>query len=93
MKISHDEIRHVAQLARIEIPEDQFDKLAEDLANIVAMVDQLQQVDLSDVQVDLSEQSNVWREDEPQPSMTREQLLQNAPRQEAGCILVPRVIE
>ena len=30
MKITHDEIRHVARLARIEIPEEQFDKLAQE---------------------------------------------------------------
>ncbi len=93
MKITHDEIRHVARLARIEIPEDQFDKLAQDLESIVDMVAQLQQVDLSGLEVNLSEQCNVFREDVPTPSMSREAVLQNAPAREAGCVLVPRVME
>ena len=93
MIISHDQIRQIAHLARIEIPEDQFGKLAADLEDIVSMVDRLQQVDLSDMRVELPEQSNAFREDVPQPSMTREQVLQNAAKQEAGCVLVPRVIE
>ena len=53
MKITHDEIRHVARLARIEIPEEQFDKLAQDMESIVDMVAQLQQVDLSGLSVNL----------------------------------------
>ena len=93
MKITHDEIRHVARLARIEIPEDQFDKLAQDLESIVDMVAQLQQVDLSGLEVNHSEQCNVFREDVPTPSMSREAVLQNAPAREAGCVLVPRVME
>ena len=93
MKITHDEIRHVARLARIEIPEDQFDKLAQDLESIVDMVAQLQQVDLSGLEVNLSEQCNVFREDVPTPSMSWEAVLQNAPAREAGCVLVPRVME
>ena len=93
MKITHDEIRHVARLARIEIPEDQFDKLAQDLESIVDMVAQLQQVDLSGLEVNLSEQCNVFREEVPTPSMSREAVLQNAPAREAGCVLVPRVME
>ena len=93
MKITHDEIRHVARLSRIEIPEDQFDKLAQDLESIVDMVAQLQQVDLSGLEVNLSEQCNVFREDVPTPSMSREAVLQNAPAREAGCVLVPRVME
>ena len=93
MKITHDEIRHVARLARIEIPEDQFDKLAQDLESIVDMVAQLQQVDLSGLEVNLSEQCTVFREDVPTPSMSREAVLQNAPAREAGCVLVPRVME
>ncbi|MBQ6058802.1 MAG: Asp-tRNA(Asn)/Glu-tRNA(Gln) amidotransferase subunit GatC [Clostridia bacterium] len=93
MKITHDEIRHIARLARIEIPEDQFDKLAQDMENIVDMVAQLQQVDLSDMELNLSAQCNIFREDEPMPSMPREAVLQNAPAKEAGCVLVPRVME
>ena len=93
MKITHDEIRHVARLARIEIPEEQFDKLAQDMESIVDMVAQLQQVDLSGLSVNLAEQSNIFREDVPTPSMPREAVLQNAPARAAGCVRVPRVME
>lgn len=93
MKITHDEIRHIAQLARIEIPEERFDKLAADMENIVDMVAQLQKVDLTGIEPDLSADYNVFREDVVEPSLTREQVLANAPRKAAGCILVPKVID
>jgi aspartyl-tRNA(Asn)/glutamyl-tRNA(Gln) amidotransferase subunit C len=93
MKITHDEIRHIAQLARIEIPEERFDKLAADMENIVDMVAQLQKVDLTGIEPDLSADYNVFREDIVEPSLTREQVLANAPRKAAGCILVPKIID
>lgn len=93
MKITHDEIRHIAQLARIDIPEERFDKLAADMENIVDMVAQLQKVDLTGIEPDLSADYNVFREDIVEPSLTREQVLQNAPRKAAGCILVPKIID
>ena len=93
MKITHDEIYHIARLARIDIPEERFDKLAADMENIVDMVAQLQQVDLTGIEPDLSEEYNVFRDDVVMPSLTREQVLSNAPRTEAGCVLVPKVID
>ena len=67
--------------------------LLQSFYSIVDMVAQLQQVDLSGLEVNLSEQCNVFREDVPTPSMSREAVLQNAPAREAGCVLVPRVME
>jgi len=93
MKITHDEIRHIAQLARIDIPEERFDKLAADMENIVDMVAQIQKVDLTGIEPDLSADYNVFREDVVEPSLTREQVLANAPRKAAGCILVPKIID
>ncbi len=93
MKITHDEIRHIAQLARIDIPEERFDKLAADMENIVDMVAQIQQVDLTGIELDLSADYNVFREDVVMPSLTRDAVLANAPRKAAGCILVPKVID
>ncbi len=93
MKITHDEIRHIAELARIDIPEERFGKLAEDMGSIVDMVAQLQQVDLEGIEPTLTEAHNVFRDDVVEPSLDRELALKNAPRKQAGCILVPKVIE
>ncbi|MDP4153085.1 MAG: Asp-tRNA(Asn)/Glu-tRNA(Gln) amidotransferase subunit GatC [Bacillota bacterium] len=93
MSVSRDEIKHIGKLARIEIKEEQYDKLARDMSGIVDMVNKLSDLDLSDVSVPLPEKINAWREDKVMESYDRDELLKNAPSKMAGCYLVPKVVE
>ena len=91
MAISEDEVRHVARLARLTLTDDEVARFGEQLSAILEAVSKVAEVDLSDVPptahpLDLV---NVWREDEPGPSLPRTEALANAPETEGGFFKVP----
>ncbi len=95
MAISRDEIEHIAVLARLDSTGGIFDRLAEDMQGIVAMVDQLQQLDLGDITDHIdTDRKNALREDIVHADGNPETLIRpNAPQFEAGGVAVPRVVE
>lgn len=95
MKISKDQVLHVAGLARLNIDESQTDMFAEQLGDILEYVETLNQLDTTDVPptfhaVDIS---NAFREDRIQPHLNRKEAVSNAPEEEDGNFIVPKVIE
>jgi len=91
MAISRDEVLHVARLARLALSDDEIDRLGAQLNAILEAVGKVSELDLADVEptahpLDLV---NVWAEDEPNPSLTVEDALANAPDREAGFFRVP----
>jgi aspartyl-tRNA(Asn)/glutamyl-tRNA(Gln) amidotransferase subunit C len=93
MSISREDVLHVAKLARLEIPEDQIAAVRAELGAILGAVGKVSDLDLSDVEptshpLDLV---NVWAEDEPRPSLSREAALANAPDPADGAFRVPAV--
>ena len=94
MKITKEEVLHVADLARLEIDEASIGKFAEQIGNILDYVDQLRQVDTSGIKP-MSHAlalTNAFREDVETPHLPREAALANAPEQEDGAFLVPKVV-
>ena len=94
MKISREDILHVADLARLEMDEDAIDTFADKIGKILDHIDTLNSVDTIGVAptshaISLS---NAFREDMVQPSFEREAALANAPEEEAGYFLVPKVV-
>lgn len=84
---------HVARLARLEIPEDQIAHVQAELGAILEAVGKVSELDLEGVEptshpLDLV---NVWGEDEPRPSLPREDALANAPDPADGAFRVPAV--
>ena len=94
MKITAEQVRHVAGLARLEIDPEAEDKLAGQLATILDYVDKLAKVDTSDVPPTFHAiaLTNAFREDEVRDHLQREQALDNAPAQDEGSFVVPKVI-
>jgi len=94
MKINADQVRHVAQLARLEIEAEAVEKLAGQLAMILAYVDKLGEVDTRDVPPTSHAiaRTNAFREDVPHDHLPREAALKNAPSKEDGSFVVPKVI-
>jgi aspartyl-tRNA(Asn)/glutamyl-tRNA(Gln) amidotransferase subunit C len=93
MTISREDVLHVAKLARLEIPEDQIEHVREELGAILEAVGKVSELDLEGVEptshpLDLV---NVWAEDEPRPSLPREDALANAPDPADGAFRVPAV--
>lgn len=95
MKISKQEVQHVADLARLELDKAAIQKFADQLGNILAYVDKLKRVDTQGVAPTSHAISltNAFREDEVVEHLEREQSLANAPEKEGGTFLVPRVIQ
>jgi aspartyl-tRNA(Asn)/glutamyl-tRNA(Gln) amidotransferase subunit C len=91
MAISHDEVRHVARLARLTLTDDEVARFGEQLSAILEAVSKVSEVDLSDVlptahPLDLV---NVWAGDEPRPCLPVEEALANAPDRDNGFFRVP----
>lgn len=95
MKITKDTIEHVANLARLNLTEEEKSKLTLDMEQIISYVDKLNELDTSKVKPTdhVIPISNVFREDEAKPSYQREKVLANAPSIEDGCFKVPKIVE
>ena len=88
-------INYVADLARLELSPEQAEKLQGDLARVVEYIAELGEVDVTGVEptAHAAQLTNVWREDEKQPSFPRDAMLANAPGVIHGeLIKVPRVL-
>ena len=89
------DIGYVAQLARLELPAEQSAQLQRELESIVHYIDELAEVDVTDVEptAHAARLFNVWREDETGGSLPRETMLANAPATVDGeLIRVPQVL-
>lgn len=95
MKITTDDVLYVAKLARLNVTEDEAVKLAGEMESIITFADMLSETDTSSVAPTnhAMEVQNVFREDVVTGSYDREKILKNAPSQESGCYLVPKVVE
>ncbi len=95
MRLTPEEVEHVALLARLRLTEEERERFTTQLNSILEHFEQLQQIDTSGVppMSHAVPMSNVLREDEPAPSLSPEEALQNAPDQDRNCFRVPRVIE
>jgi aspartyl-tRNA(Asn)/glutamyl-tRNA(Gln) amidotransferase subunit C len=94
MKLTADEVRHVAGLARLDIDPESVDKLAAQLEGILDYVDKLAEVDTENVPptshaIDLT---NAFRDDVVHRHLSNAQALSNAPSKEDGSFVVPKVI-
>lgn len=94
MKITKEEILHVAHLARLEIAEAAVEKFAAQIGDILAYVDQLKQVDTEGVRPTSHALAlvNALREDSETRHLPPADALANAPRQAEGSFLVPKVV-
>ncbi len=95
MKLTPEQVEHVALLGRIKLTEEERELFTTQLNSIISHFEQLQQLDTSGVppMSHAVPVSDVFREDEPGESLSTEEALQNAPEQARDCFQVPRVIE
>ena len=92
-KISRTQLLHVARLARLDLREEEVERLEAQINDILAAVSKVSELDLSDVPPTSHplDVVNVWDEDSPSPCLPREEALQNAPDPEDGYFGVPPV--
>jgi aspartyl-tRNA(Asn)/glutamyl-tRNA(Gln) amidotransferase subunit C len=94
VKITKEEILHVAQLARLELDDAAIEKYALQIDEVLAYVDKLRRVDTEGIRptshaLDLT---NAFREDDPREHLTTDEALANAPEREDGSFIVPKVV-
>ena len=93
-KISLSDVRKVAHLARLELPEDQIESYTEQLEDILSYVDQLQEIDTKNVPPTTRavEVVNSMREDSVEVNCSREDILNLSPHREGDFFRVPKIL-
>jgi aspartyl-tRNA(Asn)/glutamyl-tRNA(Gln) amidotransferase subunit C len=95
MSVTRDDVRKVARLSRIAVPEERLDELAGELNGILGWIDQLNEVDVEGVapMTSVVETKLPMRDDVVTDGNIRDQVLANAPRTEHGFFVVPKSVE
>ena len=100
MKIEDKDVRYVAALANLELTEEERARMVRDLNSILGYIDQLNELDTSNVEPMAQSSSRVntaatspMREDCVTACLSREEALKNAPETDGAFFKVPKVIE
>jgi len=99
VKITDKDVSYVADLANLELTEQERERLAKDLNSILDYIDRLNELDTTNVPPMAqslsgpSEARAAWRPDELQACLAREDALRNAPETDGSFFKVPKVIE
>ena len=94
MKITKEEIAHVAKLARLNLIEESVELFTKQLVDILTYIEQLNRVDTEGVPPTSHAISitNAFRKDRIGSSISAEAALSNAPEREGGAFVVPKII-
>jgi aspartyl-tRNA(Asn)/glutamyl-tRNA(Gln) amidotransferase subunit C len=89
--IDREQVLHVARLARLELTEDEVDRMSGELSAVLDHIEKIGELDLAGVPptTHVVEVENALRPDEPEPSLPREVALEQAPAVADGGFLVP----
>jgi len=89
--IDRDQVLHVARLARLELSEEELERMSSELSGILEHVERMNELDLEGVEPTshVVALENVLRPDEPRPSLPREEALEPAPDPAQGAFRVP----
>ena len=95
MKLTEEEVRHIALLARLGLGDDEVEKFRNQLSHILENFEELNQIDTADLppttqSINLE---NIYRDDEHLRSLPVSEVLSNAPAQEDGSFKVNAVLE
>jgi aspartyl-tRNA(Asn)/glutamyl-tRNA(Gln) amidotransferase subunit C len=95
MKLSREEVLHIARLARLGLTEAEVNRLSEQLSHLLEHFEVLQQVNTEGIPptAQPNEMRNVTKDDEAEVSLPTEQVLANAPEKEGDFFWVKAVLE
>ncbi len=93
MKVTTEQLKHIASLARLKLTDEELESLG--LEAVIEFANKLSELDTQQALPTnhISDIYNVFREDEVKPSFERDDILKNAPAKARGCVLVPKVVE
>jgi aspartyl-tRNA(Asn)/glutamyl-tRNA(Gln) amidotransferase subunit C len=94
-KISMKDVEHVARLSRLALTGTEKERMQRELDGILSYIDKLRALDTEGVPPTSHAvpMTNVMRDDEPRPSLPRDEMLANAPDRSGELFRVPRIIE
>ena len=95
MKLSHEEVRHIAELAKLGITDEEVEQFSEQLSAILEYAEMINRLDTDAIPptAQVIELRNVMRDDEPRPSSPVEEILANAPRREEDRFQVQAILD
>jgi len=95
MSAAQIDINHIAKLARINLTEQEKERFASQLGDVLNHIAELKEVDVSGIEptAHASPVYNVWSEDIAKPGLSVTEALKNAPAQRDNMIVVPKVVE
>jgi aspartyl-tRNA(Asn)/glutamyl-tRNA(Gln) amidotransferase subunit C len=94
-RISTDQVKHVANLARLAITEEDAALFTSQLDAIISFAEQLNEVDTENVKPTshVLDMKNIMREDISEKGLSNEEVVKNAPDHADGYIRVPSILE
>ena len=95
MTLTEQDVRDIAEYARIGLTDDELSTMTVDLNNIIETLRPITEYELEGVEPTfhpIGSLSNVMREDVEVPGFTQEQALSNAPKQQDGSFLIPAIL-
>jgi aspartyl-tRNA(Asn)/glutamyl-tRNA(Gln) amidotransferase subunit C len=95
MKLSQEQVLHIARLAKLGLTEDEVERMSEQLSNILENFEILNKVDTTDVPPTAQPNAltNVLKDDVVKPSMPQDEVLANAPQKDGDYFRVKVVLE
>lgn len=95
MELSHAEVRRIAELAKLDLSDDEVTRFAGQLSNVLEYFQKLQEVDTAHIEATASvlPLKNVFRADTPAAPLTPEQVVANAPDSLGGQFRVSAILD
>jgi len=94
-RITKEQVYHIAELARLEINEEEAELFTSQLDDMINMVEKLDELNTANVEPmsHVFIQENVMREDKPAQGLSIEEVMKNVPEREERLIKVPQILE
>ncbi len=94
MKITREEVEHVAHLARLNLNQHELETMTEQLDTLLSYVAKLDELDTKNIKptTHAFSISNAFRDDIVQDSLSRKEALANSPEQNGEYFIVPRIL-
>jgi aspartyl-tRNA(Asn)/glutamyl-tRNA(Gln) amidotransferase subunit C len=94
MKITREEVEHVAHLARLNLDQLELEKMTEQLNSILSYMAKLDELDTENIKpmTHAFSIANAFRDDNVLSSLSQKEALANSPKHNSECFIVPRII-
>ncbi len=86
------DIKHVAKLARLKIDDSELSRYESEMSDIIGMVESMPDID-DEWLVDENNAMELRKDELSDDKLSREQILKNAPKVVAGCVVVPKTVD